>query len=182
MTLAQVQAAVWIVLALIGTWAGLMITVSLLLPRQSGQAAGALEISPLRCLGIGVLLIPVYAIGYVFVSIPNPAIKLIGLLILLGLGALIAIGAAGIAQLMGKRIADMGGTPTSFRMLVQGSVAFSLAMGFPFIGWLLFTPLAVIGALGAGATALLTARRTAYPPMTPPNAPDYDVVTGQRIG
>ncbi len=185
MTLAQVQATVWFVLALIGTWAGLMISVALLLPHQSRKAVTALENTTWLCFLIGIGMLVVFGIGSALASIPVPLIKLMGVVILLSLGGIVALGAAGLAQLMARRIGDMTGTESSFKSLVQGSVVFSLALGFPFIGWLLFTPLAVLCALGAGVCALLPARQQAYAPITPPvtpNAPDFDVFNNTKVG
>lgn len=49
MTLAQVQAAVAVVVALIGTWAGLLMAVALLLPDKADRAEAALETNSKRC-------------------------------------------------------------------------------------------------------------------------------------
>jgi hypothetical protein len=156
MTLAQVQAFVAGVFALIASWASLMMAVSLLLPAHSRRAEQALISSAKRCFLYGVGMVLLFIVAIALVRIPNPLIRLIGLCILLGLGATMAIGAAGLAQLMGRRIGALSGAKTSFGALVQGSLIFSFALLFPLIGWWVFAPLAGILSLGAGVTGLLS--------------------------
>lgn len=180
MTQAQVQAAMAVVVVLIATWAGTMMAVALLLPKQAKRAGEALNGMPWVCGATGLGLAMLVILGFVLVGIPAPVVKLAGFLLLLGLGALLSIGGAGIALLMGERISEMSGARTSFTALVRGSVVYSLAVGFPFIGWFLFAPLSIVFALGAGVVALWTSRVTAVPPMTPPAPrPDYDLMERQ---
>jgi hypothetical protein len=163
--LGTVQAAVAVVVALIATWTGLLITVSLAMPKQTGMAEYALETAPRRCFlsGLGMLLLLLSS--FRFLQAPLPGMKLVGILLLLALGAVLTLGAAGLAQLLGRRIGEMSGARTSFGTLVRGSLVYSLAMGFPLIGWYLFLPLSAVCALGAGAVALWSRRRPA--PLTP---------------
>lgn len=167
MTLAQVQAAVAVVVALGLTWAGLLVAVSLLLPAHTEKAERTLEATPKRSFwhGLGVLLVA--ALALVALNIPNPLVKLVGFLMLLAFGCVLTIGAAGMAQLMGRRIGEMSGAKTSFGALVRGSLVFSAAVFFPLIGWYVFTPIASVCSLGAGFAALRSARRVATPPVTP---------------
>jgi hypothetical protein len=177
MTLAQVQAAMAVVAVLVATWAGMMMAVALLLPKQSKRAAEALNGMPWVCGATGLGLAILVIIGFVLLQVPAPLIKLIGMVLLLGLGGLLSIGGAGVALLMGERISELSGAHTSFTALVRGSVVYSLAVGFPFIGWFLFAPLSLIFALGAGVVALWPSRAMATPPMTPPAPrPDYDLM------
>ncbi len=177
MTQAQVQAAMAFVVLLIATWAGTMMAVALWLPKQSKRASEALNGMPWVCGATGLGLAILLVIGIVLLGVPAPILKLAGIVLLLGLGALLSLGGAGIALLMGERISDLSGARTSFTALVRGSVVYSLAVGFPFIGWFLFAPLSIIFAMGAGVMALLPARQAAVPPMTPPaQRPDYDLM------
>ena len=180
MTQAQVQAAMAVVVVLIATWAGTMIATALWLPHKCARASMALNRSPWVCgatgLGLAILLI----FGFALLQVPSPLIKLIGTGLLLGLGALLCIGGAGIALLMGDRISDLSGARTSFGALVRGSVVYSLAVGFPFIGWFLIAPVSIVFLLGAGMVSLWPARATAVPPVAPPpSRPDYDLMERQ---
>ena len=177
MTLAQVQAAMAVVAVLVATWAGMMMAVALLLPKQSKRAGEALNGMPWVCGATGLGLAIMLIIGFVLLQVPAPLIKLIGMALLLGLGGLLSIGGAGVALLMGERIGELSGARTSFTALVRGSVVYSLAVGFPFIGWFLFAPLSLLFAMGAGVVALWPSRAIATPPMTPPAPrPDYDLM------
>ncbi|MCW3098621.1 MAG: hypothetical protein JWL77_4239 [Chthonomonadaceae bacterium] len=180
MTQAQVQAAMAVVVVLIATWAGTMMAVALLLPKQAKRASEALNGMPWMCGATGLGLAILTIIGFVLLGVPAPPVKFVGFLLLMGLSALLCIGGAGVALLMGDRISEMSGARTSFAALVRGSVVYSLAVGFPFIGWFLFAPLSIIFALGAGVVALWPSRVTAVPPMTPPAPrPDYDLMERQ---
>lgn len=177
MTQAQVQAAMAVVVVLIACWAGTMIAVALWFPKQSKRAGEALNGMPWVCGATGLGLAIMVIIGFVLVGVPAPLVKLIGMALLLCLSALLCIGGAGVALLMGERISELSGARTSFTALVRGSVVYSLAVGFPFIGWFLIAPLSIIFLLGAGVVALWPSRAMAVPPMTPPAPrPDYDLM------
>ena len=175
MTLAQVQAAVALVVALIATWAGLTMAVALLMPLQTGRAEQALETSPNRCFVSGLPLFLVFVVAFLLLQTPHPLVKLFSFLLFLGLGAVLLVGAAGMAHLMGKRIGEMSGARTSFGMLVRGSFVFSGAVFFPILGWWLFAPLSALFALGAGVRALWPQRRAVLPPVMP----DLDIAGRQ---
>jgi hypothetical protein len=177
MTQAQVQAAMAVVTVLIATWAGAMIATALWLPKQAKRASAALNKMPWMCGATGLGLAILMIIGFVLLGLPVPPARLLGVALLLGLGALLCIGGAGIATLMGERIGEMSGARNSFSTLVRGSVVYSLAVGFPFIGWFLIAPLSIIFLFGAGVMALLPSREMAVPPLTPPAPrPDYDLM------
>lgn len=165
MSLAQVQAAVALVVALIASWSGLLVAVATALPAHTDRAESALLRSAKRCFlgGVGVLLISV--LGITLLSVPNPLMKLLGQLLLLGGSAALAIGSAGLAQLMGMRIAEMSGARTRFGALVRGSVAFSLGAFFPYIGWFVLAPIAALCAAGAGIAALWPAKLRVVMPL-----------------
>ncbi len=166
MTLAQVQAAVAVFVALMVSLTGLFTSTAILLPIHTQKAEAALNRSPKRCLMGGLLLLLVGALAIAFVSAPVPPLKLVGVLLLLFLGALVTLGGAGMAQLMGKRISEMSGAQTSFGALVRGSIAYSVGVFFPLIGWYILAPLSILCALGAGVAALRPAPKTSMN-MTP---------------
>jgi hypothetical protein len=174
MTLAQVQATVALVTFLIVTWAGLIIAIALLLPKHTSRAELTLSISPLRCLWVGLVMLVPMLITLRMIALPSPAIKLIGFIALVAIGAALSIGSSGLAMLMGRRISEMTGIRLAFGSLVKGSVIYSLALGFPFIGWFLFLPISIVMSLGAGARALWRSAQTMYP--ANPSGPEYDVL------
>lgn len=175
MTLALVQATVAIILTMVATWTGLLVSVAFLLPGSATRSEQLIASEPWKCFGRGLGLAALLIVGLVISGAGAPLVKLIGLGVLLFVGALVAIGCTGMAQTIGKRGEPDGGTPT-FLMLVRGSLVYSLALGFPFVGWFVFAPLALVTAAGAGVMSLLPERRTAFtPPTLPPGANDYDI-------
>ena len=173
MTLAQVQAVVALISALILSWASLLIAVALTLPEQTGRAEAALANRPKKCFAVGFGM-AILLIATLF-ALRIPGVQLFGIFFSLFLAAIFVVGAAGFAKLMGTRIAKMSGWEShSFGNLVKGSLVYSVAMLFPLIGWYLFLPLSMLGAMGAGAMALWPKRKTlpAVPPIS--NAPTMD--------
>lgn len=172
MTLAYVQLAIAIVVGLIGSCTGFMIAIAVLLPSQAARAEQAIETSPRRCFLMGLAMAALAVVAQMVVRVPNPLVKLAGIAALLALGGVLGVGAAGIAQLMGKRIGAMAGQTSSFSTLVRGCVVFNLAGFFPLLGWWLFAPIAALFALGAGYCAFRPELRTVQPPAS---APGFDL-------
>ncbi|CEK13005.1 hypothetical protein CWRG_00311 [Chthonomonas calidirosea] len=166
MTTAAVQATVVTLLTLMATWTGLLMAVALLLPAATQVAEHHLQTSKVRSFLLGLGLLTGIAIGFSLFRAGSPVARLLGFASLELFGALLVLGAAGIAQLIGRRGEPEVGQP-NFRNLLRGSLTLSLAMGFPFIGWFLFAPLAVVFALGAGLLAVWPERRLA-PKTLPP--------------
>jgi len=173
MTLAQVQGFTMFVLALIATWGGLLLTTALLFPVHTKRAEYALETDPKKSFlkGLGVLALLIFSL--VLQNLPFPLIKLAAFGFTLLLLGIVVLGGAGTAHLMGRRISEMQETRTSFFSLASGSVVYSLAIGFPIIGWFLFAPIALVFAMGAGWSAIRTRHKVIAPPVTP--APSYDL-------
>ncbi|HLJ55329.1 MAG TPA: hypothetical protein VKT77_09825 [Chthonomonadaceae bacterium] len=175
MTLAVVQGTVGFVALMIATWTGLLVSVAFLLPRGVARSEQLVASEPWWCLlrgaGLGlVVLIGMWALG------AGPGIvKLFGFSLTIGVGALAVIGAAGLVQMIGRRGQPEGGAAT-FGTVLRGSLVYSLALGFPFIGWFVFAPLSLIVAAGAGVMALVPEpSRAFYPPSMPPTGNDYDL-------
>ena len=155
MTLAQVQGTFGLIAFLIATWAGLIIAIALLLPKHASRSEISLSETPLKSFFTGLLMLIPGAISLGLLRSPSGGAKLLGFLALSGVGAAIAIGAAGLATLMGRRISEMAEARSDFGTLVRGSVIYSLALGFPFIGWFVFLPISLVLAMGAGVRGIL---------------------------
>jgi hypothetical protein len=160
MTLALVQAIVAILLTMVATWTGLLVSVAFLLPRSASKAEHILTNEPWKCFFSGLGIAVVMVIGIIVASVGIPVVKLFGFGLLMFVGALIAVGSAGVAQTIGKR-GEPDGTAPTFGMLVRGSLVYSLALGFPFVGWFVFAPLALVTAAGAGVMAMIPERHSA---------------------
>ncbi|MBM3496419.1 MAG: hypothetical protein FJX72_19180 [Armatimonadetes bacterium] len=167
MTLAQVQATVALVVALVVGWTGLMVAVALLFPARTRRAEAAIVQSPGRRFGLGLLGIGIATLAGAFLAAPNGMAKLIGLAISTALLAAVTIGAAGLSRLLGQRVAEASGARSEFGALVRGSLLFSVAGLFPGIGWYLFGPTAAVLSMGGGMVALWPEKRRATPPRAP---------------
>ena len=153
-----------IVTLIILTWAGLLIGVAVLLPKQAQRAEQVLEFSTGACLLHGLVTSALFGFSFVLLNLPVGIIKLAGFVLMLATLGIVAIGAAGIAKLMGRRIAEMSGARNSFATLCRGAGTYSLAMGFPFIGWWVVAPISLVFAFGAGSMALLQPVRNSASP------------------
>ena len=176
MTLAQVWAITGLILLTMVTWACILATVALLLPRQSGKAEATLEGSPVACFfgGLGMAIFLIF--GLVLLNVPFPAVKTLGFLLVLALAGIMTIGSAGVVRLISKRIGQMTGDKSSFQSLIRGSFIYSFGLNVPLLGWLLFAPLAILFSLGAGISGLFPAHQTIAPQVPPPYNPEYDVM------
>jgi hypothetical protein len=154
MTLAQVQAFVAAFLGLVASLTGLLTTVAVLMPAHAARAHRALDEAPKRTFLHGLGMVAAVVVAFLLLNVPNPLVKLGGFCLLLALTAVAMLGAAGLAQLMGQRIGEMSGARTSFGFLVRGSLAYSLGVFCPYIGWLILGPLSLICILGAGVAAI----------------------------
>ncbi len=158
MSLAQVQATVALFVALMISLTGLLTSVAILLPAHAQRAEAELEQSPKRCLFVGLLSLLAFVFGIVLLNLPVPPLKLIGFAVVTAISGIVTVGGAGMAGLMGKRISEMSGAKTTFGALVRGSIAYSVAVFFPYIGWFVLAPISIVCALGAGVRAMRAPR------------------------
>ena len=154
MSLAWVQAIVALFVSMMVSLTGLLTATAVLLPVHTKKAERALERTTTKCLFGGIGLLFVFFIGIAMLPSPFPLAKLMGFLIITGIASLLALGGAGMAQLMGNRISEMSGAKTTFGALLRGSIAYSVGVFFPFIGWFVLAPLSILCALGAGVSAI----------------------------
>jgi hypothetical protein len=156
----QQMADVYIVaLSIIGiliSLPGLLVALSLLLPRATGHAATRLARTPGKCFFLGV---PVTAAFLLFIAItaqfnagPVRALSFLAAFTAMGVGS---IGGAGMAQLLGDRLGRIASPNSRLTNLIRGAVVYELACLFPLVGWFLFIPLAAITVMGAAVFGLL---------------------------
>jgi hypothetical protein len=155
MNMADVAAVFGTLLALGIAFPGLLVAWWLLFPVAVGRAKQRFTRTPGRCfgLGLGVAVFVTVPITTLFL-IPGPGQLLSFSVILLALG-IAAIGAAGIAAAMGERLTQRTGSLSPVAAFVRGAIALELAAAFPFLGWFVVIPIALITALGATTFALL---------------------------
>src|SRR5262249_34333307 len=131
---------------------GLLVWTALLFPSPVGRARASLTGRPFRCAltGLGVTLVlgvPVLRL----LPAAHGGAKLGGWVLALPLAALLIVGFAAMAQLLGERMQGLSPALTPLGALVRGAVTIELAAILPFVGWFLFAPLVGLTLLGAGA-------------------------------
>ncbi len=155
MTIGDVLAVMAAVFVLGATWAATILLTALAFPTRTARAQQKIVAGPgaslARGLGVGIVL---GVLAAAFWSHPGPA-RLIGGLFLAALGALAAIGSAGIARLVGERIQSVGSHMNPFATLTRGTILYVAAGFLPVVGWFLVAPVALLLSLGGGAGAIL---------------------------
>lgn len=161
MTIGDVLAVMAAVFVVGATWAATILLAALAFPAKTTLAQQKIVSAPGASLarGLGLALV-LGVLAAVFWSRPGPA-RLIGGLLLAALGALAAVGSAGIARLVGERIQAVGSHMNPFAMLTRGTILYVAAGFLPIIGWFLVAPVALLLSVGGGAAAFLTKSKKA---------------------
>ena len=152
--MSDVTAVVGILLSLGIVFPGFLTAWWLLFPAAVERARSRVEQTPWQCFWLGgvvtaMLVIPIA----ILLAIGGPAqgIAWIGIAASLTVASL---GAAGIAALMARRLQSESRL-SSAAAFVRAAIALELAAAFPFIGWVVVMPLAIVVSLGATVFALL---------------------------
>jgi hypothetical protein len=153
---------------LIGTcvsaWA-LMMAYGLLFPGKSWVAQQEITSRPWTCVGRGAAIVLTVGLGgAVLLTVPNPLIKLVGWLLLLGIFSVAALGMSGVAMMAGERLQKLAPETNNFAAFSKGATVLILGCILPIVGWFAFAPALYLTAIGAGVKALRT-RVVEQPPM-----------------
>lgn len=133
----------------------LYVVVALLFVQRSNQAADAITTSPWKHGFLGFIVTLVLGpIGIAMIQIPNPLGRLFGLMTLVGLLALAAIGGAGVALIAARRIRALDSSVTPFGALCRGAAFVVVPSLVPLLGWFLIGPALFFVGLGAGIRTL----------------------------
>lgn len=120
--------------------------------RAAARAHDRLLRMPRRCVALGfVIAMLIAAPALVLFSSASGAVQLIGWLMVAGVLGLSAIGASGLAALLGARIRPDTPTP-----VLVGAVVLALASFFPVLGWLFALPTTLFASLGASTMAMVS--------------------------
>jgi len=146
---------------LIGTcvsaWA-LTLANGLLFPGKSWVAQQEVNAHPWRCLGRGAaVILTLGLIGLILaVRVPNPVVKLVGWLLLLGIFSVAALGMAGIALNAGERLKKLAPEMNDYAAFSRGAAFLIVGCILPIVGWLAFGPVMYLASIGAGMKAVFT--------------------------
>lgn len=144
-------------------WAA-VVAFSLMFPNHVGRAEAALA-EPRKTTLRGLFL--ALSLGTLSIAMsanPLPLMKGLGLILLMWLLGVAVLGAAGVAQVAGRRIQALGDMQP-YPALVRGAAFIVGGTMLPFLGWFAFGPLLLAASLGAGWKAVVnfSFRRRATP-------------------
>lgn len=136
-------------------WA-LMLATTLLFTNRTQIAQRAIVARPWRAFfgGLALMLI-VGTFALALVANPLPLAKLFGIVILLALLSVAAIGAGGLSSLVGERMQPMDPSLSAYKAVGRGAAIVVGATLLPFVGWWVFTPIVLAISLGAGVSAIM---------------------------
>jgi len=136
-------------------WA-VMLATTLLFTNRTQNAQRAIVARPWRAFfgGLALMLI-VGTTALALAANPIPGIKLIGVMFLLALLSVAAIGAGGLSSLVGERMQPMDPSLSAYKAVGRGAAIVVGATLLPFVGWWVFTPIVLAISLGAGVSALM---------------------------
>jgi hypothetical protein len=132
-----------------------MMGTAVLFPKRSSAATDAIRTNPGRTLlaGFGAFLL-VGIVAFAFLSNPLPFSKLLGLALATGLLAIAAIGAGGLALLIGERLRTLKPEMTPYDATSIGAALVFLGALTPVLGTFLLAPASLFVSIGAGVRAL----------------------------
>jgi hypothetical protein len=138
-------------------------------PVRVGKVEHLVQVSPGRSFLIGVVnLIFFGAVVGVLIALTRNGqyspIQVLGIVILFVLAVVAIFGLAGVARMIGERLA-----PQSHGVLrvAWGAIPLTLACAVPFIGWFGFFPFVLLMGFGAFVLSLFRGEKTAEPPVLP---------------
>ncbi|MBI1332420.1 MAG: hypothetical protein GC165_06035 [Armatimonadetes bacterium] len=149
--------------SIVATLAGLAVTLwaflvacALLFPARVASARNAVSTHTSACIGTGFAAFLVGFFGIVVLQVPNPGVKLFGMIMVSSYFAMVAIGSSGIAKLASERLRSLKGDHSNlFDSYAKSALYIVVAGMLPILGWFLFAPIFMLTAGGAGLLALL---------------------------
>lgn len=149
-TIGDVVAVVAILAGLGVTGWAMLVGLAFALPGATARARARIETDAAGTATLGVLWLLVPMFGLVLLNVPNPLVKLVGTFVAAGSLLVSAIGAAGLASLVGDRISDSSGL-SPYAGIVKGAGFLAAAVQLPIVGWFVALPILLLIGLGAGS-------------------------------
>lgn len=140
----------------LSSWA-LMLVLTLLFPQRAQVVQTTITERPWRAFFVGLsLLLVVGTLALALSANPVPAVKLVGIVMLLALLSVAALGAGGLSLLIGQRMQPMDPSLSAYKAVGRGAAIVVAATLLPLVGWWVFTPIVLAMSLGAGVSAMLS--------------------------
>jgi len=155
--MADVYTVLFIVIGILISVPALLVALNLLMPQVTERVERRLDKSPGKSFAVG---LPVTAV-LLFWSLANfesnAGLLQTSAFIIFFLGmALGSIGGAGMARLLGRRIAPLSDNHSDIHFLLRGAIVYELAALVPFVGWFIFAPIVGIMAVGAAVLSMFS--------------------------
>ena len=165
-TIGDVVAVVAILAGLGVTGWATVVGLAFALPGATARSRARIESDAggVGIVGVLWLLVPIF--GLILMNVPNPLVKLVGTVVSSASLLIAAIGAAGLASLVGDRISSASGLST-YAGVVKGAGFLAAAVQLPIVGWFVALPVVLLIGLGAGFPAVLAGRRSRVPEILP---------------
>lgn len=114
-------------------------------------------------IGLAVALLPVVA-GAAISNHPNPALKLLGVTLMVVPALLGLVGSAGLTLRIGAGLPTPADEQQPWRRVLRGGVVLALTFLLPFVGWFILPIWALVSGLGAFVLSAKEVRRSPEPP------------------
>lgn len=120
---------------------------------------------PVKLTFIGLLaaVVPV-VLGAIISNLPNPALKLTGVTLMLVPALLGMIGSAGLVARIGAGLPAPGDEQQPWRRVLRGGILLSLTFLLPFVGWFVLPIWALVSGFGAFILSVQELRRSRSEP------------------
>lgn len=153
--MADVYAVVFTLIGVLVSTPALLVALNLLLPRATTKTYLRLKHTPVKSFFVGIPSL-LFLLGWMVITGQVNLGPVQATAFVAGLGgmAIGAVGGAGIARLLGERVAWGSEVPDGTRALIRGAVVYELACLVPIVGWFVFAPLVGTAAFGAALLGL----------------------------
>lgn len=152
----------------VSLWATTMLA-ALLAPHKARVAQERLASAPYRTGFVGLVSGFLWAgLGIVLLTQPVPVVKLAGLVVLGTLACTLAVGLAGVSQLLAEAVGRRDPSLAAYTTLARGAGLVVAAAILPLVGWFFLGPIVLLVSVGAGFRALVERQRESTEATVPP--------------
>ena len=153
--MADIYAIFGTLIALGLTFPALLTLWWILFPELVARSRTRLVETPKKCFGAGLLSALAASLpAALFFGLPSQFTQVLGWIWVVLLLASASLAAAGIASIIGDKLAGGTGPTQPWKSFLTGALVWELAAVFPLIGWLLVFPVGLVISLGAGVFAI----------------------------
>jgi hypothetical protein len=157
MGIGDILALVSFIFGMIVAYPALLIFLSILFANTTAKAAYRLNRGIKLPFFVGLIIMIGGGFLVVFLLSAGSVLQFLGVVLYLILAFWGTIGLAGLAQVFGERLAEMGDKdPSPLYKMLSGGATLSLSFAFPLIGWFVLIPVGTAIGLGAATLSLFT--------------------------